>query len=113
MPTLTRVSRYAASTVYDVQSVQSISVIVSAAELSYKFTMKTNRYLLRLLSTSFSHFQAKADSPYIVPVDEDAVVQRLLSMQGPDGSFGGSVGVTAVVIPALAGTSPQDIKNVQ
>ena len=46
-------------------------------------------------------------------VDEAAVLRRLISLQRPNGSFGDSVGVTAVVVPALARGSSQDIKNIR
>ena len=57
--------------------------------------------------------QVFQDSPFVVAVDEAAVLRRLISLQRPNGSFGDSVGVTAAVVPSLAGGSPTDIKNIK
>jgi len=52
-------------------------------------------------------------SPFVVAVDEAAVLRRLISLQRANGSFGDSVGVTAAVVPALARASSADIKNIR
>ncbi|TRY64197.1 hypothetical protein TCAL_15174, partial [Tigriopus californicus] len=42
---------------------------------------------------------------------EQSLRDQLISLQKPDGSFGGSVVVTALVIPAISNFSAQDIKD--
>lgn len=47
------------------------------------------------------------------PLDPAALTSELLSFQSPDGSFGGSVSLTAMAIPALSKFNGLDIPGVE
>lgn len=58
--------------------------------------------------------QANKESPYpLKNWDTDKSLKYLLDVQKPDGSFGGSVALTALVMPALTGYTGVDIKYVE
>jgi len=59
--------------------------------------------------------QAMHDSPikltsFMTSADQDRVARRLMALQRPNGSWGDSVAVTAVVVPALMNYTPQYIR---
>ncbi len=56
--------------------------------------------------------QASSVSPISLGVDTDLLTKRLLKLQSADGSFGGSVSLTALAIPALSNFNSLDIPSV-
>ncbi len=60
--------------------------------------------------------QASQSAPVEILPDlhRDAILSELLSLQsGEDGSFGGSVALTAIAVPAVSGFNALDIPGVE